>query len=508
MSKEHAAMRVLYVTSEVYPFAKTGGLADVSAALPAALRELGIDVRLLVPGYKQAIEQVPDQQGALRLGNPLGCGDVRLLEAHLPQTDVPVWLVDCPALYDRSGGLYQSETGAEWPDNSLRFALLNHVAAALANGSVRAWVPDLIHANDWHAGLVPLLLASGSRPRPATLFTIHNLAYQGLFDVAEMARLHLPEDAHSAMEFYGRMSFLKCGIHCADAITTVSPTYASEILTPEYGCGLDGLLRERASALTGILNGVDYRIWDPSTDPYLACNYSARSVAAKSDCKRAIQMELGLALDADMPLMAFMSRLVHQKMPDVVLDVLPDLLEEGMQFVLVAEGENGYQTRFRELAARYPGSVAVRIGYREDLGHRLLSGADLLLHPSRFEPCGLVPIYAMRYGTIPLVRKSGGLADSVTDASPEAIRQGTATGLAFQDPSMADLAACIRRALSLYRQPILWRRIQASAMRQDFSWKRSAQAYADLYGSLTGTRAPELPRNLVAQADALEKLTA
>ena len=207
------------------------------------------------------------------------------------------------------------------------------------------------------------------------------------------------------MEFYGRMSFLKAGIQSADAITTVSPTYASEILTPEYGCGLDGLLRKRASTLTGILNGVDYRIWDPSTDPYLACNYSARSVAAKSDCKRAIQMELGLKLDADMPLMAFMSRLVHQKMPDVVLDVLPDLLEEGMQFVLVAEGENGYQTRFRELAARYPGRVAVKIGYREDLGHRLLSGADLLLHPSRFEPCGLVPIYAMRYGTIPLVRK-------------------------------------------------------------------------------------------------------
>jgi len=266
-------------------------------------------------------------------------------------------------------------------------------------------------------------------------------------------------------------------------------------------------LRERASALSGILNGADYRIWDPSTDPYLVCNYSARSVATKTDCKRAIQTELGLEVDVDMPLMAFMSRLVHQKMPDVVLDVLPDLLEEGMQFVLVAEGENGYQTRFRELAARYPGRVAVTIGYREDLGHRLLSGADLLLHPSRFEPCGLVPIYAMRYGTIPLVRKSGGLADSVTDASPEAIRQGTATGLAFQDPSMADLAACIRRALSLYRQPILWRRIQAAAMRQDFSWKRSAQAYANLYRSLTGAPAA-LPRTLVAQAETFEKLTA
>ena len=501
-------MRVLYVTSEVYPFAKTGGLADVSAALPAALRELGIDVRLLVPGYPQALQRASDAQEILRLDNPLGRGEVRLLETRLPQADVPVWLIDCPALYNRPGGLYQTEAGVDWPDNPLRFALLNHFAAAIAGNQGRGWAPDLVHANDWHAGLVPLLLASRGRPRPATLFTIHNLAYQGLFDTQDVARLGLPESAHSAMEFYGRMSFLKCGIYSADAITTVSPTYASEILTPEYGCGLDGLLRERASNLTGILNGVDYRIWDPSTDPYLACNYSVRTVAAKSDCKRAIQMELGLKFDADMPLMAFMSRLVHQKMPDVVLDVLPELLEEGMQFVLVAEGENGYETRFRELAARYPGSVAVQIGYREDLGHRLLSGADFLLHPSRFEPCGLVPIYAMRYGTIPLVRKSGGLADSVTDASPEAIRQGTATGLAFQDPSMTDLAACIRRALSLYRQPILWRRIQAAAMRQDFSWKRSAEAYADLYRSLTGAPARALPRPLVVQAGAFEKLTA
>jgi starch synthase len=508
MAQERNAMRVLYIASEVYPFAKTGGLADVSAALPAALRELGIDVRLLVPGYTQAIAQASDPQDVLSLGNPLGCGEVRLLETYLPQADVPVWLVDCPALYCRSGGLYQSETGEEWPDNALRFALLNHVAAALVREPKRGWIPDLVHANDWHAGLTPLLLARGGRPHPATLFTIHNLAYQGLFEPREVAPLDLPADAYSAMEFYGRISFLKAGIQSADAITTVSPTYASEILTPEYGCGLDGLLRERASALTGILNGVDYRIWDPSIDPYLACNYSARSVAAKADCKRAIQMELGLALDADMPLMAFMSRLVHQKMPDVVLDVLPDLIEEGMQFVLVAEGENGYQTRFRELAARYPGSVAVSIGYREDLGHRLLSGADLLLHPSRFEPCGLVPIYAMRYGTIPLVRKSGGLADSVTDASPGAIRQGTATGLAFQDPSMADLASCIRRALSLYRQPILWRRIQAAAMRQDFSWNRSAEAYANLYRSLTGAPARALPRTLIAQTEALEKLTA
>ena len=500
-------MRVLYITSEVFPFAKTGGLADVSASLPAALRDLGLDVRLLVPGYPQALERAANPQEILRLGDPLGCGEVRLLETHLPHADVPVWLIDCPRLYNRAGGLYQTETGEDWPDNALRFALLNHVAAGIANEPGRAWRPELIHCNDWHAGLLPLLLAGRGRPRPATLFTIHNLAYQGLFAADELARLDLPPSAFSIMEFYGRISFLKAGIQTADAITTVSPTYANEIRTSEYGCGLDGLLRERAENLTGILNGVDYNIWDPSTDPYLACNYSPRSVASKADCKRAIQAELGLVVDADMPLMAFMSRLVHQKMPDVVLDALPALLEEGAQFVVVAEGDNGYQTCFRELAVRYPGQVAVE-GYQEELGHRLLAGADMLLHPARFEPCGLVPIYALRYGTIPLVRKSGGMVDTVIDASPDALRQGIATGFSFDEPSLDDLVACIRRAISLYRQPISWRRLQAYAMRQDFSWQRSAKAYADLYRSLTGTLAMAQPRAKTARNAGLTKLTA
>jgi starch synthase len=501
------AMRVLYITSEVFPFAKTGGLADVSASLPISLREFGLDVRLLVPGYPQALERAANPQEILRLGDPLGCGEVRLLETHLSQADVPVWLVDCPRLYNRAGGLYQTESGDDWPDNALRFALLNHVAAGIANEPGRAWRPELIHCNDWHAGLLPLLLAGRGRPRPATLFTVHNLAYQGLFPADELARLDLPANAFSVMEFYGRISFLKAGIQSADAITTVSPTYANEIRTPEYGCGLDGLLRERAENLTGILNGVDYNIWDPSSDPHLACHYSARAVAPKAECKRAFQAELGLEVNADMPLMAFMSRLVHQKMPDVVLDSLPPLLEEGAQFVVVAEGDNGYQAGFRELAARYPGRVAVE-GYQEELAHRLLAGADMLLHPARFEPCGLVPIYALRYGTIPLVRKSGGMVDTVIDASPDAIRQGIATGFSFDEPSIEELTACIRRAISLYRQPIAWRRLQAYAMRQDFSWRRSAKAYADLYRSLTGAPAVARPRPKSAQNAGLAKLTA
>jgi starch synthase len=288
------------------------------------------------------------------------------------------------------------------------------------------------------------------------------------------------------MEFYGRISFLKAGIRAANVITTVSPTYAREILTPECGCGLDVLLRERASQLVGILNGADYGIWDPSCDPYLACNYTARSPGAKAANKDAIQVQLGLDVAPDRPLLAFMSRLVHQKTPDLVLEALPALIEDGMQFALVAQGDSGYEERFRELAANYPGRVAVEIGYNELLAHRLLAGADMLLHPSRFEPCGLVPIYAMRYGTIPVACKRGGMADSVTNASPEAMQQGTATGIFLTTLSVQGLVEGVRRGHSLYRQPIAWRKIQTCAMRQDFGWHQSSDSYHDLYRSLLG----------------------
>src|SRR5438067_2423035 len=330
-------MRVLYITSEVFPFAKTGGLADVSASLPGTLKELGIDVRLLVPGYRQALERAPNLKQICRGKDLLGTGEFRVLESYLPRNDVPVWFIDAPQLYDRSGGLYQNELGEDWPDNALRFALLNHVAANLISEPGRDWRPDLVHCNDWHAGLLPLLLAAQGRPRPATLFTIHNLAYQGLFRSDQLATLRLPPAAFGSMEFYGQISFLKAGIQTSDALTTVSPTYAKEIRTPDYGCGVDGMLREKADALTGILNGVDYQVWDPANDAYLPANYSARAISGKSECKRAVQSALELDVRAAQPLFAFLSRLVHQKMPDVVLDVLPQFIEDGAQFVLVAE---------------------------------------------------------------------------------------------------------------------------------------------------------------------------
>ena len=484
-------MQGLYVTSEVYPLAKTGGLADVSAALPAALREYGIDTRVLLPAYPQALYRASGLREVARLGDALGYGETRLLETLLPGNHVPVWLVDCPALYSRDGGLYQTSEGHDWPDNAERFALLNYAAMAIVYGAVDGFIPDILHANDWHAGLLPLMVSARKRARPATVFTIHNLAYQGLFDAEQFPRVGVPLEFFSSLEFYGRISYLKGGIHAADALTTVSPTYADEILTSDYGCGLDGLLRERSERLSGILNGADYAIWDPRTDPHLPATFSSRSLSGKLVCKREIQREMGLVSDEHAPLMAFMSRLVHQKMPDVVLEAMPALIEEGMQFALVAEGDAEYEFDFCELAKRYPGRVAIRCDYEEPLGHRLLAGADLLAHPARFEPCGLVPIYALRYGTIPIVRNSGGMADSVEDASVERIQHGTGTGFVFDGFSVSEFLGCARRALSFYRQPLLWRKLQTNAMAQDFGWRRSAEAYAQLYWSLIGMPAVE-----------------
>jgi starch synthase len=485
-------MRVLHVASEVFPLAKTGGLADVSAALPAALNELGIDARLVLPGYPLAIERAAHPQEVARFDGLLGCDDVRLLAARLPDSGIRVWLVDCPSLYGRNGGLYQNEDGRDWHDNALRFALLNHVAAHIADGSAdERWQADIVHAHDWHAGLVPLLLAARAGQRPASVLTIHNLAYQGLFAAEELGRLALPNGSavRSSLEFYGSLSFLKAGISWADALTTVSPTYAREILTPDYGCGLDGLLRERSARLSGIMNGADYRVWDPGNDVHLPATYTAHKIAGKRDCKAAIQNEMALTPSPETPLLAFASRLAHQKMPDVVLDALPALLAEGIQLALVADGDAGYANRFRDLAACFPGQVSVQIGYEEGLGHRLLAGADMLLHPSRYEPCGLSPIYAMRCGTLPIVRRSGGLADSVVDADQNNIKEGIATGFSFSQPTAHDLIACVQRAVSVYRQPIVWRKIRSHAMRQEFGWGRPAQAYADLYRRLVAAPA-------------------
>jgi starch synthase len=483
-------MRVLYATSELFPLAKTGGLADVSAALPEALARLGVDIRIAIPGYPSALDGAQHLREVAPLDVPHGSAKARILAGTVPGSGLPLWIVDCPALFDRAGGLYQDAEGREWPDNAQRFALFSHGVAQIAR---ELWSADVVHANDWHTGPVPLLLRGSGAPRAASLLTIHNLAYQGLFPMDQLSGLGLPE-AYDAIEFHGRLSFLKAGIASADALTTVSPNYAQEITGPEQGCGLDGLLRQRRGDLVGIMNGADYSIWDPRIDPFLPRAYGQRDMAGKRETKCLVQAKLGLPVLPEAPLLVFLSRLDYQKMPDVVAAALPVLLEEeGAQFIMAAEGQTEFEDRFRVLAERFPAQVHVT-PYSEPMAHQMLAAADILIHPSRFEPCGLVPIYAMRYGTVPVVRHSGGMVDSVTEVAAETLENRSATGFFFEPPTVDALIASTRRALTYYRQPITWRHIQRACMAKDFSWKDSARAYLELYRKIAGEAgAPERP---------------
>ncbi len=489
-------MRVLFVSSEVYPLIKTGGLADVSAALPAALAELGVDIQLLLPGYPKALESATKKSVQIEVADFMGAGPMRLISARTPDTNLRVWLVDCPSLYQRSGGPYQDENGHDWPDNALRFAILNHVAVQLSRGLlVPDWRADIVHANDWHASLAAMILAETPGHRPRTLLTIHNLAFQGMFPADIYARLGLlgggliPDKA----EFYGKLSFLKAGLSYSDRLTTVSPTYAREILTAEYGCGLEGLLQHRAKDLTGILNGADYHVWDPATDAHLAANYNLQNIAGKRACKTALQDELGLDAEPETPLVVLVSRLTEQKMADVVADALPRIIGSGAQFALVGAGDRAIEDRFQEVARQYPGRIAVRIGYEEPLAHRVMAGGDILLHPSRFEPCGLTQLYGMHYGTVTVVRNTGGLRDTVVDANEHTLRQSTATGFVFEGANTREMLACIERALALYRQPLAWRKVARQGMAKDFGWTESARQYLALYHDLAphATTVPE-----------------
>ena len=479
--------RVLLVAGEIYPLAKTGGLADVCAALPRALVDLGLDLRLLLPAYPSALEQVIAPRVLVEFGELLGQPDVRVLAGRMPDSALPVWLVDCPTLFRRPGGPYLDPVGDEWPDNGLRFALLAHVAALLARDgeALTGWQPDLVHCHDWHAGLVPLLLATGPQPAPRTVFTIHNIAFQGNQPLDAAAALGVPAATlgPDGAEFYGQLSFLKAGIRYADRVTTVSPSYARELLTGEFGAGMDGLLRVRGGAFRGILNGIDNVLWDPARDPHLAQRYSRDDRSGKAACKAALQAELGFATGPARPLAIMVSRLTGQKMADVVLAELPALLaaEPQLQFALLGCGERALEEGFGALAAAFPQRVSVRIGYDEAAAHRLHAGADLLLHGSRFEPCGLVQMYAMRYGTAPLVSRVGGLADTVADLDESA----HPTGFVFDRCDGAALHAATRRALAIHRgRPADWARLQDHAMRRDFGWRRSALQYLALYAEL------------------------
>lgn len=487
--------RILFAAAEVYPLIQTGGLADVAGNLPPALKALGYDVRLLVPAYRRVLNGAGDAvvRAEPRIGET---GEtVRLLEAALPGHGLPVYLIDAPDRYDRPGNPYVDASGADWPDNAARFGLLGRVIDRIGRGQAGLdWRPDLVHCNDWHTGLGPALL-SRSAPRPATVFTIHNLLFQGNFPPEAFDALGLPGVLRSpdALEFHGHLSFIKGGLACADRLVAVSPTYAREITTPEYGCGLDGLLRHRGAALTGILNGVDYAAWDPRRDLYIPQQYWVDDLDRKGEDKAALQKTLGLEIDAGAAVLACISRLSRQKGIDLILAVLDEVLaDDRVQVVVLGAGEAKFESSLRSAAADRPGRMAVRIDFDEALAHLIQAGADMLLMPSRFEPCGLTQLYALRYGTVPVARATGGLADTIVDAA----RGDAATGFLFRGAEPRALLQALRRALALFAGDApAWRRLMRNGMHCDFGWGESARRYAGLYQELLAARGREAGAN-------------
>jgi starch synthase len=483
-------LKILFVASEAYPLVKTGGLGDVLYSLPHAVHARGADVRLLLPGYRALLRQLEQVRivGWVDVRGAEGIDSARILETRHPDYAFPLWVVDCPPLFDRSGNPYINANGQDWPDNAERYTVFSRVAALLALDALDlGWKPDVVHAHDWQTGLVAAFLAEHPG-RPKTVFTIHNLAYSGYFPHGDFVRLQLPSHWWSpeGVEFHGGLSMLKAGIVYADAITTVSPTYAAEICTPEYGYGLDGLLLSRSYKLHGILNGIDTRLWDPHTDSRLPAHYSAaRILPGKRRNKQALLGRFLPAVDDAMlaaPLLGLVGRLVEQKGIDWVLAAIPVLLAEtDARFVLLGSGQVSYEQKLTRLARQHPDRVFVEIGYDESLSHLIEAGADMFMMPSRFEPCGLNQMYSLRYGTPPIVYKTGGLADTVVDADEAALADASANGFVFESPDTAGFLAAIRRALDLYRQAPRWRRLQQTGMQQSFDWADSAAHYLDLY---------------------------
>ncbi|MDT8452519.1 MAG: glycogen synthase GlgA [Gammaproteobacteria bacterium] len=486
--------KILYISSEAFPLIKTGGLGDVAGSLPVALCKQSQDVRLLLPAYPEVLRNIAKSK-TVATGSYYNLS-ARILETRLPGSNVIVWLVDCPAAFNRPGGPYTDHHGQAWHDNALRFAIFCHAAVDIAFGRLELdWQPDVVHCNDWQSGLVPALLSLHAK-RPSTIFTIHNLAYQGIFDRRTFIDLHLPEELWhiDGLEFYDQFSFIKGGLAYADKITTVSPGYAEEILRPEFGYGLDGLLNSRRRDLSGIMNGIDEKHWNPGTDQHLKQKYNRRSLDKKSLNKSDLQQCFSLPADDSVLIVGMISRLVEQKGLDIILESLATLVSYPVQLMILGTGETHYEIELSEWAQRYPEKLKVTIGYNESLAHRIEAGSDIYLMPSTFEPCGLNQLYSLRYGTLPVVTPVGGLADSVTDASEENIKNRTANGFMLKQRSAAALLAAIQHALALYQQPAVWRQLQVNAMSGDFSWKVSAERYIALYQQAMDERKGSAPQ--------------
>jgi len=476
-------MRILYATSEARPLIKTGGLADVSGALPVALRAIGLDCRLLLPGYPAVLAGVDAVKPVCTLNELPGGRVATLLEAAMPDNGVPLYILDAPELFQREGGPYQDVAGHDHPDNALRFAVFSKAAALLASSEFStnaplAWRPDILHCNDWQTGLAPAYLRLAGETT-ATVMTVHNLAYQGIFPPADLITVGLPPESFAVegVEYYGNLSFLKAGLYYADRLTTVSPTYAEEIRQPALGMGMQGLLAARGDDLVGILNGIDSGEWNPSSDHHLPCKFSSRALIGKKHCKLKLQQDLNLEPSHDTPLFGIIARLAQQKGLDLILAVADGILHRGGQIALLGTGEKALEVAFRDLGAQHPGRVAAVIGYDEGLSHRIEAGSDLFLMPSRFEPCGLNQLYSLRYGTVPIVHATGGLQDTVEDG---------VTGFVFHEPTPHALWLAIERALHTYTDAKAWQRMMRAGMKRDFSWEKSAREYEALYQKLVG----------------------
>jgi len=477
-------IEVLSVASEVYPLIKTGGLADVAGALPGALGGRGVTMRTLVPGYPAVMSKLGGGRVVRELDDLFGV-PAKLIAARVEGLDVIV--IDAPVLYDRPGNPYVSPDGWDWPDNWKRFAALGWVASELAQGLVEGYHPQLLHCHDWQAGLAPAYIKFGPTSHVKTVMTIHNIAFKGFFGAEIFGQLRLPPHAFGVggVEFYGGISYLKSGMECADYVTTVSPNYADEIRTPEFGMGLEGLLNGRAETVLGILNGIDVEAWNPATDPALAQTYAANTIQARQANKLAVAEKFGLD-GTDGPLFCVVSRLTDQKGMDLLLQTVDGLVDLGARLAVLGSGEAGLEDGFRAAWARHPGKVSIITGYNEQLSHLMQGGCDAILIPSRFEPCGLTQLYGLRYGCVPVVSRIGGLADTVIDANPAALAAEVATGVVFDAGSAHALYEAIRKTVRLYHDDKVWKKIQRRGMKSDVSWETSAARYAELYANITG----------------------
>ncbi len=479
-------LRVLFATSEAHPLIKTGGLADVSGALPKALSQLKQfkgDIKILIPGYSAVLAKLKSPQTFANI-EVLG-QNCTLIAGKMPDSSLDVIAIQNTALYERTGGPYSDGNGMDWPDNALRFAVLSRLASLLCskNSPLKNWQPDLIQCNDWQTGLAPAYMKLVDKSTTKSILSIHNLAFQGCFDTSWISKLALPVAQYQidGFEYYGQLSFLKAGIFYADKLCTVSPTYAQEIQTEKFGFGMQGLLKARSGDLTGILNGIDTQEWNPATDMHLIKNYSNSRIAGKKAVKHALQQHLGLQIDAAAPLLGIVSRLTYQKGLDLMPEIMPKLIQQGCQFAILGSGDKALEASFNTLAEHYPAQVSMNTGYHEHLSHNIMAGCDMFVMPSRFEPCGLNQLYGLAYGTPPIVSLTGGLADSVRDINELSLKNNTATGFVVKNVNSASLLVTIERAINVWKDKKIWHQIQKNGMQRNISWDSSAINYLALY---------------------------